>query len=59
MKAFELINKLQEIKRITSSLGGYQYFDNINNKQSSEISQLIDEISEDLKTIDFNSSKQK
>jgi hypothetical protein len=56
MNAKEVIIKLNEIKKITDYLGGCD-LDNINNKNSSEISQLCDQIIDDLKTIDFISSR--
>ncbi len=59
MKAFELIVLLKSVKKVTAGLGGYQYFENINNKSSSEISELIEGIKEDLNQVEFASSKTK
>lgn len=57
MNAKEVIIKLNEIRKLTTHLGSFQYYDNIYNATSSEISCLLDQISEDLKTIDFIASR--
>ena len=57
MKAFELIEQLTEIKKQTEKLSKHNWFGGLNNKSAHDISELIEEIDQHLKQIDFATSE--
>lgn len=58
MKAFELIIELERLEHKTKQLAGYAWFNNNTKRHSSEISELIERINNNLDKVKYSSSKQ-